>query len=153
MTKALTVFSFTWNGMPLLYSGQELPNKKRLQFFDKDAIEWKENYELHDFYKALFLLKDDNPALSAADKRTVTKLLPTDAENNILSYIRQCDNNEVLVILNLHSAPINFRFLDGQISGTYRNVFDKNDTTFITGQPIEMKPWGYQLFEKVTPAK
>jgi glycosidase len=27
--KALTVFSFTWDGIPLIYSGQELPNKKR----------------------------------------------------------------------------------------------------------------------------
>jgi glycosidase len=34
----LSVFSFTWNGIPLIYSGQELPNTKRLKFFDKDEI-------------------------------------------------------------------------------------------------------------------
>jgi Glycosidases len=34
--KALAVFSCTWNGIPMIYSGQELPNYKRLQFFDKD---------------------------------------------------------------------------------------------------------------------
>ena len=38
--KPLAVFSCTWNGIPLIYSGQELPNLKRLKFFEKDAIDW-----------------------------------------------------------------------------------------------------------------
>ena len=40
---AFAVFTATWRGIPLIYSGQELPNKKRLRFFDKDEIEWS-NY-------------------------------------------------------------------------------------------------------------
>ena len=42
MAKLLAVFSCTWNGIPLIYSGQELPNLKRLKFFEKDAIDWTE---------------------------------------------------------------------------------------------------------------
>ncbi|MFK4985495.1 alpha-amylase family glycosyl hydrolase, partial [Klebsiella pneumoniae] len=38
--KALAVFTFTWKGIPLIYSGQENANQKRLKFFDKDLIEW-----------------------------------------------------------------------------------------------------------------
>ena len=38
--KPWAVFTFTWSGIPLIYSGQELPNQKRLAFFDKDVIEW-----------------------------------------------------------------------------------------------------------------
>ena len=33
MAKPFAVFCATWNGIPLIYSGQELPNLKRLQFF------------------------------------------------------------------------------------------------------------------------
>src|SRR5690606_19765874 len=51
--RALAVFSATWNGLPLIYSGQELPNTKRLKFFDKDPIEWTEHPAYHDFYKKL----------------------------------------------------------------------------------------------------
>jgi hypothetical protein len=40
IAKPLAVFSATWNGVPLLYSGQELPNMKRLEFFEKDVINW-----------------------------------------------------------------------------------------------------------------
>jgi hypothetical protein len=41
--KAFAVFCCTWSGIPLIYSGQELPNYKRLRFFEKDEIEWNGN--------------------------------------------------------------------------------------------------------------
>ena len=47
----MAVFSATWNGVPLLYSGQELPNMKRLEFFEKDVIKWTNAYQVADFYK------------------------------------------------------------------------------------------------------
>jgi glycosidase len=53
MASALTVMNFSFKGIPLIYSGQELPNHKRLHFFDKDQIEWTDNIELHEFYKLL----------------------------------------------------------------------------------------------------
>ena len=49
--KAFAVFTFTWTGIPLIYSGQELPNLKRLKFFDKDCIEWNEPLSLKIFIK------------------------------------------------------------------------------------------------------
>src|SRR5439155_16722224 len=64
--KALAVHSCTWPGIPLLYSGQEMPNHKRLKFFDKDPIEWTGSYELHDFYKTLFQFRFHHPAVHAS---------------------------------------------------------------------------------------
>lgn len=43
--------TFQMNGVPLIYSGQELPLKRSLAFFDKDQIEWEEGIQLHEFYK------------------------------------------------------------------------------------------------------
>src|SRR5690606_7575872 len=63
MAMPLAVFSATWNGVPLLYSGQELPLKKRLEFFEKDPIPWTGKYELHDFYKKLLELRKENNAM------------------------------------------------------------------------------------------
>ena len=62
--KLMAVFSCTWDGIPMIYSGQELPNKKRLKFFEKDSIDWSGNIELHDFYKTLLTLKSTNKALT-----------------------------------------------------------------------------------------
>lgn len=54
--------SFITPGMPLIYSGQEAGLDKRLAFFDKDEIQWKE-HQMGNFYKKLIQLKTDNPAL------------------------------------------------------------------------------------------
>ena len=40
--KIFAVLMATVPGMPLVYSGQEAGLDKRLEFFEKDAINWKE---------------------------------------------------------------------------------------------------------------
>ncbi|RYD74733.1 MAG: 1,4-alpha-glucan branching protein, partial [Sphingobacteriales bacterium] len=59
--KALTVFNFTYYGVPLIYSGEESGLNKRLKFFDKDPINWNEKSEWSAFYKTLLHLRKDNP--------------------------------------------------------------------------------------------
>ncbi|MEY4376786.1 MAG: Alpha-amylase, partial [Pseudomonadota bacterium] len=41
--QAAMVLSVVGSGMPLVYNGQEAGNTKRLQFFEKDPIQWKEH--------------------------------------------------------------------------------------------------------------
>ena len=52
--KALSVFSFYYPfSVPLIYSGQELPNTRRLAFFDKDQIDWTDDCKLTSFYSTM----------------------------------------------------------------------------------------------------
>ncbi len=60
--KALAVMTHTFDGMPLIYSGQEGGMPDTLSFFYKDEIEWGD-YKLTDFYKKLNTLKHENGAL------------------------------------------------------------------------------------------
>ena len=60
------VLSGTIDGMPLVYSGQEAVLEKRLLFFEKDEIEWKD-YALVDFYTDLLALNKRNEALWNGD--------------------------------------------------------------------------------------
>ncbi|MDQ6890865.1 MAG: alpha-amylase family glycosyl hydrolase, partial [Bacteroidota bacterium] len=98
--RLMAVFTCTWNGMPMIYSGQELPNKKRLKFFDKDPIEWDGNFELHDFYKTLLILHSANDALRAGDPDVLTKIVSHPDDHEIFSYLRKNGPHQVLVILN-----------------------------------------------------
>lgn len=148
MAKALAAFSFTWNGMPMIYSGQELPNLKRLKFFDKDPIEWNGKYELNDFYKTLLSLKKNNVALRAGDSAVTTYLLTTDADKNILAYLRKNGNSEVLVLLNFSKEKIRFEVKDAHVTGHYNNVFSKTDNDFTSEKYFEMQPWEYLVYEK-----
>jgi len=148
ITKAMAVFSATWNGIPLLYSGQELPNLKRLEFFEKDPIEWTNDCKMADFYKTLLNLKSSNPALRGGDSNVVTYLLNTSANDKIFAYIRKNKWNEVLVVLNFSKENVEFTIDDENVSGIFKNIFDGTKRDFNTGKNFSFKVSDYAVFEK-----
>jgi len=131
-----------------LYSGQELPNLKRLEFFEKDPIEWNGKYEMADFYRTLLDLKSSNPALRGGDPAVSTYLLNTTANDKILAYVRKNGKNEVLVVLNFSKEPVNFSIQDEHLSGRFRNVFDGSKRDFGTDKNFNFKVSDFVVFEK-----
>jgi glycosidase len=147
-TLPFTVFCCLYDGLPLIYSGQELPNKKRLLFFDKDEIDWSQPCLLHDFYKTLLWLRKSNPALSSGDPQRNALILSNTSAEQVFSFIRRYERNEVLVILNL-SPEIRSVIITGQtLAGSYRDVFNTEGPDFISGQPLQLKAWDYRVFVK-----
>jgi alpha-amylase len=140
LAKSLAVFSCTWPGMPLVYSGQELPNYKRLQFFEKDAIEWKEDCELHGFYKTLFQLKKSNAAL---DVDAAVQILINDAAQSLLVFKRSKAGNEVIVALNFSAEEKSF-VLPGD-AGSMTELFSFRKTM---PSPLLLAPWGFSVWVK-----
>jgi alpha-amylase len=149
MAKPLAVFSATWNGIPLLYSGQELPNKKRIKFFDKDTIPWTGTYELQDFYKVLLNLHTNHPALRSGDTTIQTIRIRTNSPANIFAYLRKKGNKEILVVMNL-SAEDKFRFdiLDENVSGIFKNAFSGAANDFTSEKSFEVGAWEFLVYEK-----
>jgi alpha-amylase len=143
--KTLAVHSCTWPGIPLIYSGQELPNKKRLNFFEKDVIEWKKPLELHEFYKTLLHLQRTNPALNANSE---VFQIHTTSDSNVLAYLRKKDKDEVLVILNLSDHLVRFDLLDKWVSGKFREVFSHVQNDFSVNGSFEMKAWEWLVYVK-----
>ncbi len=141
------VFSCTWNGIPLIYSGQELPNKKRLKFFEKDTIEWQERFELHNFYKTLLTLHSTNRSLRAGDSEVLTQIISHPDDHQIFSYLRKHEEDEVLVILNCCPDGMNFQVLN--VKGVFRNVFGGDDINFSVNDHVYLNAWGYLVFERV----
>ena len=148
LAKAFAVLCATWSGIPLVYSGQELPNKKRLKFFDKDEIEWTGSYELHDFYKTLLNLHSTHPALRAGDDKVKTFRVKTSNDANVFAYIRKNGDKEILVLLNL--SPFNnfFTITDETISGVFKNGFTNITNNFSIEKNLEMPGWGWLVYEK-----
>ena len=141
------VFSCTWNGIPLIYSGQELPNKKRLKFFDKDQIDWTDEIELHHFYKTLLTLKAGNPALRGGDIDVLTRIISHPDDHEVFSFLRKKGKSQVLVVLNCcHSAR---DFEVKQVQGVFRNVFGGPDIHFGVQNHVSLDAWGYLVFEKI----
>lgn len=148
MAKALAVFSCTWNGVPLLYSGQEIGNLKRIAFFDKDTIRGTDN-AMTPFYSSLLKLKINNPALRSGDPSVQTFRIKTTAPKNIFAFLRKKDGREVLVILNLSAQKdIHFEIVDENVKGVYKNVFSGAANDFTSEKSFEMQGWEYLVYEK-----
>lgn len=149
MAKVLAVFSCTWNGIPLIYSGQELPLKdKRLKFFDKDPIPWTGKYELHDFYKTLLRLHAANPALRGGDPNAHTLLLANSAGDKIFAFLRKNGADEVAVVLNMSNEEVRFEITDSKFSGNFKNVFSGTLNDFSSSKSFDMQAWEYLVYVK-----
>lgn len=148
IAKPLAVFSATWDGIPLMYSGQELPNMKRLEFFEKDVINWNGNYQTADFYKTLFNLKTNNPALRGGDAAASMHLLKTSADDKVLAYIRKNGKNEVLTVLNFSKEAVSFTIDDENAAGIFKNVFSGPVKDFAQDKSFYLPVGGYAVMEK-----
>ena len=150
MALALAVFSCTWNGIPLVYNGQEIPMKaKRLAFFDKDEIPWAKENELHSFYKKLLCLRSTNPALRGGDATVRTYRLSTNVGEDVLTYLRKSGEDEVLVMINMsYSSQTSVVIDDPILSGVFVNVFSEEPTSFGSATKIDMIPWDFHVWRK-----
>jgi len=142
MARALAVFSTTWPGVPLVYSGQEWGNLKRIEFFEKDTIQPGKDAEAFTrFYTSLLQLKKSNPALRSDSTATLIRLQTT-APESVLAYLRKQGSNSVLVVLNLTPQPdLHFEITDPRLSGRYRNIFSGASNDFTTDRSFEVQPW------------
>jgi glycosidase len=146
--RAFAVLCSTWNGVPLIYGGQELPNYKALRFFEKDSIDWSEDVKLHGFYKKLLLLKKNNPALRGGDSNTTTQRIRTSADDKIFSFLRKNGEDEVLVVLNL--SPEDFQFsVEENLNGSFSEIFTGETKDFSHDRNSFISPWQYLVFEKI----
>jgi glycosidase len=142
LAKTLAVFSCTWPGLPLIYSGQELPNMKRLEFFEKDVIDWRGHYRLHGFYKTLLQLRTKNKAFWTDGK---IEHVPTGHEDKILAFKRSDDGQEFLILLNFSGHQVDVSIKGN--GGEFLELFSGEYLAFSQEQWLRLHPWQYMLFE------
>ena len=141
--KAFAVLTATFDGMPLIYGGQEEPLDRRLEFFEKDDIGFKD-YKYADFYTKLNTLKHDNEALwNEPYGGPVVKI--TDHEN-IYAFSREKNGNEVIVMINLSGDKQSFE-LNREVDGM-REIFSGMKSTIKSGTTVTLLPWDYKVYSK-----
>jgi len=146
----LAVFSCTWDGIPLIYSGQELPNLKRLEFFDKDPINWTPDPQLHRMYAKLLQLRKNHPALRGGDEAVQTTWLDGNENEPLLAYERRNGDRRVLVLLNFSAQPQKAD-LDGHgHRGKFVELF--SDRIWDTDKDLTsvLLPWACQVWVDLT---
>jgi glycosidase len=145
--ETFAVLAFTFDGMPLIYSGQEAGLDKRLRFFDKDTIEWG-NYPKQAFYTTLLQLKHENPALWNGEAGGKPVILPNSNEKAVLAYMREQDGRSVVVVLNLSGEPQEVTLPGSSYAGDYTNIFANRSLTLTEDMVFQLNPWDYLVLSR-----
>jgi glycosidase len=118
-------------GMPLIYSGQEVGLNKSLRFFERDTIDWSSPSQA-DFYAKVSALKHDNPALNSGDFGGTQTRIAT-GNSRVYAFARSKGGNTVVVFTNFNAAPVVVSF-SGAPAGGYVNHF--------TGEAVQLNSKG-----------
>ena len=146
--KAMAVLSFTFDGMPLIYSGQESGLNKRLAFFEKDTISWNNLAEFEPFYTSLLDLKHRNRALWNGADGGEPIFLETGKPKDVLLFMREKGENRVVVLINLSAVPQETVLDDARLEGNYSNVFANSSTAITPGMRIKLNAWDYLVLAR-----
>lgn len=142
---AVAALSVVGEGMPLIYNGQEAGNDKRLAFFEKDPIVWRDD-PMGDLYRRLFRLKKDTKALwnGAAGARMVPVV--NSAPTRVLSFVRFGSEDGVFAAFNFSAEEQRVTFERELHHGAYEDFASGEATTIDGESSFSMAPWEFRVF-------
>ena len=150
--EAFAVLAATLGGMPLVYSGQEAGLDRRLEFFEKDEIEWRE-HRFQGIYSTLLNLKHQNRALRNGVGGGYAKWVHTTNDGAVFAFLRERDGDRVFAVLNLSDTGQEIKLVGSDYAGGYNQVLPAPATDdppgevyFAGGETIELLPWDYRVY-------
>lgn len=146
----LAAMSFTFGGIPMLYSGQEIGFNRRLDFFNKDTMQWTSSSKWNPLYQKLINLKHKNPALNNGVSGGPMVLL-ANSNDKVVSYSRTKGNNMVITLMNLSNQAQTVTASTG-FSSTYLYRFSDGVRMRVTSQLSATLPSrGYAIYSTANP--
>ena len=134
-------------GMPLIYGGQESNLQKRLRFFEKDTIEWK-NYELTQHYQALFDIKKKNKALWNGNYGGEPIIISQESEDALVIY-RTKDEHELVLVFNLSQESIDVKLNEISSNELFYSLFSGQNEAQKLPDQIQLKAWEYHIYSNI----
>ncbi|WFL76398.1 alpha-amylase family glycosyl hydrolase [Altererythrobacter arenosus] len=149
---AMIAFSFTGEGLPMIYNGQEACSAKRLEFFEKDPIDWsqREDCELGELFRDMIAFRRANPALENGQWGARMQQVVTDQPQRLFAWVRQEEGNKVLGLFNFSGEAVEAVLGDGLAAGTYRAFRTGEEQSFAAGDTVNLPAWGWQLYSAQT---
>lgn len=149
---AAITLSVISDGMPMMYNGQEIGNERRLAFFERDPIRWHDDsgeplvHENGDLYQKLFALKKANTALWNAKWGAPMLPVHNSVPAQVLSFVRQNDNDKVFAVFNFSDKPQAVSFAQHLHHGQYTDYLSGVPAEFNANSVLELPAWGYKVY-------
>lgn len=137
--QTLAALTACFDGMALVYGGQEEPLTKRLKFFEKDDIGF-ENFRYKDFYTKLLQTKKSNKSLWNGEHGG--ELIRLVDHKDILAFTRKKDKHQFTGIFNLSSEAQSIKLPTALVG---YDVMTNAERTFDKDATLTLKPWAYYM--------
>ncbi|MEO7635406.1 MAG: alpha-amylase family glycosyl hydrolase [Sphingomicrobium sp.] len=139
-----TVLSFAGEGIPLIYNGEEAGNPKRLKFFERDPIDWRDHPNAA-LYRRLIALKTRNHALWNAPWGGRMVSVVNTVPSKVLSFVRKKDGDRIFALLNFSADEQRVKLKERIADGAYRDFDGGKPVTIDATTEMVMPPWSYRL--------
>lgn len=144
--ETFAVLTYTLPGMPLIYTGQEAGLNKRLEFFEKDPVEWNV-HPFTELYRKFNRLRKKNSLLWSGLKGGSFELVPNNGNENVLTFIRRKGDKKLFAVFNLSDTKNEIDLLSNIADGDYREYFTQKHFEIIAdAKSIKLKPWEYRVY-------
>jgi glycosidase len=143
--RTFAVFTFTFPGIPLVYSGQEAAMDRRLRFFDKDTIPWG-GFVLEPFYTTLLQLKKTSDLIASGDSGGVFTKVSTDKDKQVYCFLRHKGDRKMFVLLNFSEADQNITLRGDTFAGDYQEIFTGEKKSWKAHEKAVLGPWQYLVY-------
>jgi len=147
----MAVFSFVVpRGLPLIYTGQEVGYDHSFAFFDRDSIP-AERYAANGFtafYRRLALLRRRNPALASGERGAEMIEIRNNAEDCLMTMVRETEGNRVVAILNMSPYAIQAEYDTGIYAGRYEDAMTGAPCDLPRWVAEDMAPWSYRILTR-----
>lgn len=144
-TEMYAVLSYLVEGIPLIYSGQEVGLNRPLAFFEKDQITWGD-HPFNALYSRLNKLKADNEALWNGAWGSRMLPLATSAPKQVNVLYRKNEVNRVLGLFNCSPEAVTFSISESLYKGIYKSFKGRTTSVLTAGQKFTLQPWGYEIY-------
>ncbi len=141
---AAIALSFVGSGIPMIYSGQEAGNERRLKFFERDPIVWRDHPNNALFAK-LIAFRKSHPALANAPWGATMVPVVNTAPQKVFSFVRQQGKDKIFALFNFSAEPQTVSLTDGTAEGRYRDFVDGKSVTISRESSVTLQPWAFQL--------
>jgi glycosidase len=91
----------TLPGVPLIYTGEEVANPKKLGLFEKVDVDWTAPRDMEALYQKLFLARRAHKSLSRGEMIK----LSTNSDQDVYAFVRVAGKDRVLTLLNFAREP------------------------------------------------
>jgi glycosidase len=143
--RTFAVLAATVPGIMMFYNGQEAGFNRRLKFFEKDSIDWK-NDETTDFYKKLIALRKSNNALYNGSQGGRKVRVYTGRDTSVYAFYREANQEKVFVVLNLSAKEQSLKLKGNTFSGNYKEIFSGKNENLKANSKLVLKPWEYRVY-------